>query len=944
MLLISINILYITAVSYYIFKYGTKLELFSIETFKRYTIAVNILIIVESFVILFSIFNQLFLLDLVLSAYFSTIPICLIVNILSKNRIIFSDKSAIGINLITLFFTSGLVFYYSYLLTLNTFLVFVFPLLTLSLLLLLPLFYARNKNVFSKIVEKLLLIDSLLISGLVICSPIVIRLELMRIGMTIDYYYILITTIFLFFGFTRYLEYLFDKYKLKEIHVILLKLSQILIWTIASIIISFGIFNLIDTITNNLWLSGSAFSLTFFLVNLIILMSLENLKQRIFENETSKFDYYKIYKIYEYYKNISFFGVIASIATLITFLVPSHIFLSLLQIPQSIAITTITNVGIFVIVYLIVSVIGGRSIKVEFLKIKQSFEVLAWLFTKFLIFLYIFILPIQITLFFRIIIPLVIIIFMSPITIYYIRNLVFITEKTLKIIKKLNLYLFSLALVAIFVNLFWEYSSSVLLINLNQILQIFLLGGVVYLFFNFYISKFDALIDRAPESRMIKIFSGCSLVLFSFFSIFPNIIEYLSYVLFFVVIYLMLSNRTRNYILRTISYMFLSSLIFIKVIGTLNIFMLLPSLIFPYFDFSLFLYSFSLTLILFLSIVLNVKKANLIEKFALYFLISINCLSLLVIYTMIPLIYNISIALFIFLLLTGNFFYRQKDERYKWFVRPCVLLLIYGLMSYISYFFLFNNSTLINFRQILTFTLTATATGIAYVGTYNKTPEKFRRITFYIAFSVYIVSFPVFMYFLLNGLLSLPIWDTFLFLITINIGIVLFYISIGIYYWKFSWGIWKAGWRLWIIVPFVNFYLINELFTDINIYTNTLNFFNILSINGSFIISFVICILLSLPFWYSWIKNHFTLVLIIVWSFSLFFLYWFSQNIFPDNAVITNIVFVVFAISLLVPLIYRLRMWKVIAILWLIYTGINVTFLFTLFSEIGLPLEIIVSI
>ena len=125
------------------------------------------------------------------------------------------------------------------------------------------------------------------------------------------------------------------------------------------------------------------------------------------------------------------------------------------------------------------------------------------------------------------------------------------------------------------------------------------------------------------------------------------------------------------------------------------------------------------------------------------------------------------------------------------------------------------NPVFIDYNLILTFTLTSTVTGIAYVGTYNKTPEKFRRITFYIAFAIYIISFPIFMYFFLNALFSLQLWDTYLFLITINIGIVLFYLSIGIYYWKFSWAIWKAGWRIWIIVPFVNFYIINELFTSV---------------------------------------------------------------------------------------------------------------------------------
>jgi len=385
---------------------------------------------------------------------------------------------------------------------------------------------------------------------------------------------------------------------------------------------------------------------------------------------------------------------------------------------------------------------------------------------------------------------------MSPITIYYLRTLVSISDKSLRTLKKLTLYLFSLVLSTIFVNLFWVYSSTVPFFSTNQPLQISLVFSAIYLFFNYYIFKFNSVIERASEFRMIRILIGSSLVIFSFFSIFPSFLEYLSYIIVFILLSLFLSNRNRNFITRVIFYIALSWFIFVKVIVTLNLYMIIPTFTFSYFIIYIFIYSFSLISVLFLSIGFNLKKTNVIEKFTLYALISTTSLLLLIINTGIPLLYNISISLFIFLILTGNFFYRQKDERYKWFIRPCVLLLTFGFMSYLSFYIFFNNPVFEHFRTILTFTLTSTITGIAYVGTYNKTPEKFRKITFYIAFSIYTISFPIFMYFFLNAIYSLPLWDTFLFLITINIGIVLFYISIAIYYWKFSWAIWKAGWRL----------------------------------------------------------------------------------------------------------------------------------------------------
>ena len=43
------------------------------------------------------------------------------------------------------------------------------------------------------------------------------------------------------------------------------------------------------------------------------------------------------------------------------------------------------------------------------------------------------------------------------------------------------------------------------------------------------------------------------------------------------------------------------------------------------------------------------------------------------------------------ILFIGISFYRQHDERYKWFIKPCVLLAVFDIMSYMSHYWLFNN-------------------------------------------------------------------------------------------------------------------------------------------------------------------------------------------------------------------------------------------------------------
>ena len=107
---------------------------------------------------------------------------------------------------------------------------------------------------------------------------------------------------------------------------------------------------------------------------------------------------------------------------------PFQNILSFLYPPESLLFITISNVGVFLLTYLILSVLSGYLIKIDFLKIKLAIEVIAWIFIKFLIFLYLFIIPLQISIVLRITFPLVIVIFMSPITIYYLRNIFYISD------------------------------------------------------------------------------------------------------------------------------------------------------------------------------------------------------------------------------------------------------------------------------------------------------------------------------------------------------------------------------------------------------------------------------------------------------------------------------------------------------------------------------------
>jgi len=544
--------------------------------------------------------------------------------------------------------------------------------LALGITLLIPLFYSLNKKILTRFVARMLIIDSLVISGLIISLPYVIGLDFSRLGAAVDYYIINSFAIALFFGFLIFLEFLLDKYKPRESYFVSIKTSQIITWVILSSIISAKVFAVLNSFTSNIGFDISCSILVFLSLNLVILIPLENLKQRTFENEQSKLDYYRVYKIYEFTKNIFYFAIEFTIASLTIFLVPVSSILAIFQLQNSVLLTMITNIGIFLICYLLISTITRSLIEIEFSRLRWAFDLSAWIFIKILCCFYILIIPLQLSLIQKIGLPLLVVFFISPITIYYIRYNFFISDDSLTLYKRLIYYTFYIVLIIIFVELFWNFSQIFPFYSANQSLRLIILFCGIYSLYNYYLVKYNDTIENVTEFKLIKILLGPSILLFTFFSIFPSVFEFVAIVFFIIMIYLFIANRNRNFVFRIISYLSLTWLIFVRLIPTLNIYILIPSLAPNNFLLYLIIFSFSLIAVLFFSIALHTKTVNIIEKFALYVLISITTFNILLYYALIPLIYNISFSLFLFLILTGNFYYKQKNEIYKWFIRPCV--------------------------------------------------------------------------------------------------------------------------------------------------------------------------------------------------------------------------------------------------------------------------------
>ncbi|MCJ7647214.1 MAG: hypothetical protein MUP85_01245, partial [Candidatus Lokiarchaeota archaeon] len=223
---------------------------------------------------------------------------------------------------------------------------------------------------------------------------------------------------------------------------------------------------------------------------------------------------------------------------------------------------------------------------------------------------------------------------------------------------------------------------------------------------------------------------------------------------------------------------------------------------------------------------------------------------------------------------------------------------------------------------------------------YNESPQRFRKISYFIVLPAIIIAVPLFIHFFIISIYPLiELWIPLV--ISINVGIFLFYLSIGIYQWKISWAIWKTGFWLWILFPIVNYALIARAFTGIDdVATRALNLFGF-NIPGSYLLAFVVCVLVSFPFWYTWIKEHFSTILFGMWAINLALLYWFSQNIFSWNEFLLNSSFGLFAIFLLMPIIYKLKFWKVLMVFWILFTFVSISFINFVFIEVGLYNSII---
>ncbi|TXT62787.1 MAG: membrane protein of unknown function [Promethearchaeota archaeon] len=775
------------------------------------------------------------------------------------------------------------VFYYSNNLLSGFFIGLIVPLILTSTFLFLPLGFSYSKSLFSRdIIKYLILINTLFLSVFIISIPTFIGLELVKVGYFVHVYYIILPTLVLLFVFIKFIDIFGQESKVSSEIIALSKLIQIL----DSLAI-----NIVSTLIILELFSGFLMPYNFFMNLLlmaipILIFLLSNIITLWLIKDILNYEY-----ISQKDKMKTILGRIYDNFQQINV---NGIFLILSSILSSIILISnlLTSFYQFqeIIKYFILFALFFTlllPLQLKFHKRKENYQI-GWLsnYSQTIVFL----------------------LNVGLLSYLYIENF-----WTLFFLEKLPLDLSSaigLSLLSFFVIEFL-IKSKIRIIEGNSFLK------------TYYLTFFKL-----------------NIVLFS---IFLNTAEFLLFsilILYLVLLY----ERPEDHLRKFEIYLLLSVIgftktyIFFDLLDVLGLVLSLP------FGFQIILYLIHLIIIFALSIAIYSEVENLIERYSIYSLLSTVTFLSLISFADIFLIYQITISILVLFFLLGFDFYLRENEKYKWFIRPGILLLVFNLSSWISYTLLFINPGYQFYNIILTFSLTTAITSICFVILFNELPYSLRKITFLIALSSFIIFSPGFLYALLISYFGFSYSNPILIIIMLNLTVVLFYISIGIYQWEISWIIWKIGWWLWLFVPLINFYLIYNLFGGIDILTSALSFFGILDINGSLIITLVICSLFYLPVLYLKLKQYFNIVLLVIWSESLALTYWISQNLFIENVILSSLFFGILSLFLLMPILWRLKFWKLFSLIWFLLASINVGFVNYLFCTLAFGIDWIIGL
>ncbi|MHA2196942.1 MAG: hypothetical protein ACXABO_15255, partial [Promethearchaeota archaeon] len=224
----SLDFIFLSIFSQFNLKFGLKLEKVKDSLISRFFKINSYIITIEFYSLFFFLF-----------AYFSLLIMTLLVNVLSKNEILFSKSVTIKINLAVLLYSAGLAYYYSFLFTLNTYFVLLIPFLWLFAILFLPILYLLKLKIYEKLINRALIINYILFTSSITLIPAIVGLELSRIGFPVDIVSFVNFSLYILFGLITITYYLLKKFQKKEKYKTGVIKSQVLIEVVLSVTTAF---------------------------------------------------------------------------------------------------------------------------------------------------------------------------------------------------------------------------------------------------------------------------------------------------------------------------------------------------------------------------------------------------------------------------------------------------------------------------------------------------------------------------------------------------------------------------------------------------------------------------------------------------------------------------------------------------------------------------------
>ncbi len=342
------------------------------------------------------------------------------------------------------------------------------------------------------------------------------------------------------------------------------------------------------------------------------------------------------------------------------------------------------------------------------------------------------------------------------------------------------------------------------------------------------------------------------------------------------------------------------------------------------------------------AIVTTEGTKNLVEGSAASVFGSLLVFQLLVAFTPTSIFHSANITLIVYLSLMAAYLNNAKSAKQFVALKALALTVVIYLTTGICSL-AFNKPGLEDVNVTMSFLATYNAVAFIIIRFFKPFMLKYRKHALAPMLAAFNVFVPVFTFLLFTYYAVVPIDQGILVLLCVDLGFFLCFLSIGVFKWNLTKEVWKVGWWLWLAFPIVNFQLVFEAVKGVDV-VRGLNFFSVSDIPGSIIISLIIVSAMYLPIVRYKIQRYFYPAMLIIWGESLLMIDWVVQNVFAGSLALATLCFLVIGTGLLLPLLYKWRAWRAMAMAWAFLAGSNIFFLHLLLMEAGVPIGFVFSI